>query len=581
MPQRNSTRRDQPDSIVSHRRSPRLLPKVHTAPEDLKSPDPKSRTSRVPCANSLTSAQKTHKHCPEEFPKNVKESKSGSKFSGKFHTQSSSRSATLSGGFCLRRSPRFSGDTSSLDEVSENKIPPKCYKEGLSNVGKVTNLCEQVVPNTEKRMTRSSSRRNINECVKNITSKDNCDVFMRNVSIEASDKEDLPGVGRAEVGAKSCKHILGKLEKRTIHSSLVNKDRCNDFIKIASTKVPHEEDLPNEERAKVGANLCNKFGGKLDEEEEKKERDHEKGTKEIGAKRKRNQVKEGHAIVQGWTKDQELALQRAYFAAKPTPHFWKKVAKLVPGKCAKDCFDKVHSDHLTPPQPRTRLKARKTNSPTLLLFESTLLKPADRRPSGRRHRSHLAQKTVRKLLQKHYTVDENYETDLFSVLESTFSPSTSAFQQGVIDTTPERVREKPGYLKKCHERSSSANKKKTLSRLSNLYGATLVSPPVLKHVKNKDLHEKYIDRLHFREAKRRRAASAQSAKSIPSEEKRKESDIQKMDVIKAAKDALVFDAKDAIHQFQHAKVSAMSNYYDFDDDGVEIERDDDEDADEP
>ncbi|KAL6952527.1 hypothetical protein U1Q18_048239 [Sarracenia purpurea var. burkii] len=65
-------------------------------------------------------------------------------------------------------------------------------------------------------------------------------------------------------------------------------------------------------------------------------------------------------------------------------------------------------------------------------------------------------------------------------------------------------------------------------------------------------------------------------KIFPGKEKRKESYIQKMDVIKDAKDALVFYAKDVIHLSQHViKIIAMSNYYDFDDDGVEIERDDD------
>ena len=105
-----------------------------------------------------------------------------------------------------------------------------------------------------------------------------------------------------------------------------------------------------------------------------------------------------------------------------------------------------------------------------------------------------------------------------------------------------------------------------------------MSPSVLKQVKNKALHEKYIDRLHCRDAKRR-AASSQAAKAILGKENRKESYIKKTDAIQAAKDALVFDAKDVIHQFHHVKVSAMSNYYDFDDDGVETN--DDEFEDEP
>lgn len=51
-----------------------------------------------------------------------------------------------------------------------------------------------------------------------------------------------------------------------------------------------------------------------------------------GAKKRKNGEKRkrgGEDILKGWTKEQELALQRAYFAAKPSPHFWKNVSKLV------------------------------------------------------------------------------------------------------------------------------------------------------------------------------------------------------------------------------------------------------------
>lgn len=46
-------------------------------------------------------------------------------------------------------------------------------------------------------------------------------------------------------------------------------------------------------------------------------------------KRKRKRDENSETNMKGWTKEQEVALQRAYFAAKPTPHFWKKVSKLV------------------------------------------------------------------------------------------------------------------------------------------------------------------------------------------------------------------------------------------------------------
>ena len=50
---------------------------------------------------------------------------------------------------------------------------------------------------------------------------------------------------------------------------------------------------------------------------------------EVKRKRKRNPNEGGDAIFQGWTREQEFALQRAYFSAKPTPNFWKKVSKMV------------------------------------------------------------------------------------------------------------------------------------------------------------------------------------------------------------------------------------------------------------
>lgn len=240
----------------------------------------------------------------------------------------------------------------------------------------------------------------------------------------------------------------------------------------------------------------------------------------------------------------------------------------VPGKSAKDCFNKLHSDHSTPPQPQTRLRSRKTNLPSFSLPTSTLLKPEEpitKKPSRRKQSRHLAQKTVRQLLQKHYNVDQNYEADLFSVLESTMNPSTQALQKGLTHSTPGGEQKDSGYLKKCHDRSSSAHHAKHMSQFSGSYGATLASPPVLKPVKNKALHEKYIDQLHCREAKRR------AAKVSRGKENRKESciNIQKRDVIKAAKDALVFDAKDVINQFHQVKVSGMGNLSDSDDDFVE------------
>lgn len=64
-----------------------------------------------------------------------------------------------------------------------------------------------------------------------------------------------------------------------------------------------------------------------------KEREVGEENQEINVKRKSKCGEEGKRSgkirIEGWTKEQEVALQRAYFATKPTPHFWKKVSKLV------------------------------------------------------------------------------------------------------------------------------------------------------------------------------------------------------------------------------------------------------------
>ncbi|KAI8534597.1 hypothetical protein RHMOL_Rhmol10G0102700 [Rhododendron molle] len=348
----------------------------------------------------------------------------------------------------------------------------------------------------------------------------------------------LPVIENAKGGVNASKQFGDKLEKRAKRGSVVKKGNGNGVAWCASTRIVNEEDLVDVERAKVGGNLRKQFGSKLERGAirsygaslelvggEWKEIDLDRGVKEIGVKRKRNHFEEGHGVDKGWTKDQEMALQQS----------WPK----VPGRSAKDCFSKLHSDHSTPPQPRPRWRSRKTNSPSYSLLTSTLLKPEEpitEKPSRRKQSRHLAQKTVRQLLQKHNNVNQNYEADLFSVLESTMNPSTQALQKSLTYSTPGGEQKDSGYLKKCRDRSCSAHHAKNMSQLSGSYGATLASaasPPVLKPVKNKALHEKYIDQLHCREAKRR------AAKVIRGKENRKDSWIniqkEKTDVVKLQK----------------------------------------------
>ncbi|KAL3348342.1 hypothetical protein AABB24_021816 [Solanum stoloniferum] len=301
------------------------------------------------------------------------------------------------------------------------------------------------------------------------------------------------------------------------------------------------------------------------------------GKKQAGLKRERTQgMEETNVVVNGWTNEQELALQSAYFASKATPNFWKKVAKMVPGKSAKDCFDKIHSDFITPPQPQPRSRVKKMNTLSLSPCATKLLQSTEKNTNKRRHskpKNHLSRKAVRQLLEKQTDADRDKGADFFNALESSTNPTDGAFCQDTIFVTPERNKE--SLLRKCLERSSSTHKKHR-SRLSASSGATLTSPPVLKPIKNKALHEKYVDQLHCREAKRK-AATSKTAKG----NQNKNENVIKPDVIKAAKNALISEARDAINQFQNLQTRAMNSFNDDDDDDYYDENhnsDDDEDT---
>lgn len=301
------------------------------------------------------------------------------------------------------------------------------------------------------------------------------------------------------------------------------------------------------------------------------------GKKQAGLKRKRTQgMEETNVVVNGWTNEQELALQSAYFAAKATPNFWKKVAKMVPGKSAKDCFDKIHSDFITPPQPQPRSRVKKMNTLSLSPCATKLLQSTEKNTNKRRHskpKNHLSRKAVRQLLEKQTDADRDKGADFFNALEPSTNPTDGAFCQDTIFVTPERNKE--SLLRKCLERLSSTQKKHR-SRLSDSSGATLTSPPVLKPIKNRALHERYVDQLHCREAKRK-AATSKTAKG----NQKKNENVIKPDVIKAAKNALISEARDAINQFQNLQTRAMNSFNDDDDDDYYDENhksDDDEDA---
>lgn len=229
----------------------------------------------------------------------------------------------------------------------------------------------------------------------------------------------------------------------------------------------------------------------------------------------------------------------------------------MPGKSAQECFDKIHSELLTPAQQQPRSRAKGMNV-SLSLSASKLLnasEPETKKLRYSKQKSHLTRRTVRHLLQKQYNTNQDNEADLFNVLEPTLDPSGNR-----LFSTPELNKGGPGFDKRCLDMSSSAHRK-LHSQSNDPCRTTVISPPVLKKIKNKALHEKYIDQLHLREA-RRKAASLRAGKCMKDKRGNKADNLQKSEAVKEAKNALVFCARDAINQFHHLQSGKMNKFDD-------------------
>ncbi|XP_034591744.2 uncharacterized protein, partial [Setaria viridis] len=273
-----------------------------------------------------------------------------------------------------------------------------------------------------------------------------------------------------------------------------------------------------------------------------------------GIERERKQHFHG---LDDWTEEQDVALRHAYFSARPSPHFWKRVSKLVPGRSAEECFNRIHADLSTPtpiaPRPRT-CKAKYSPLANFSLSDPelpNLLKPAVRRQRTSKQKSLAAQKTVRHLLQKHCLIDHAHEADHFSIFES----SPSALQLNIS------FEDSPGTPHSCINSgslprfsASSSRQKKPFSRLKNKPDEP--SPGVLKPVKNVVLQEKYIDQLSRREGTKRpckKIPGFKAADSVKAHSKKKAGDL------KAAKNALISEATDFISHFKKLQANSLAH----------------------
>ncbi|KAF8729171.1 hypothetical protein HU200_017754 [Digitaria exilis] len=258
-----------------------------------------------------------------------------------------------------------------------------------------------------------------------------------------------------------------------------------------------------------------------------------------------------------WTEEQDVALRNAYFSARPSPLFWKRVSKLVPGRSAEECFNRIHADMSTPtpigPRPR---KCKPKYSPLANFSLSDpelpkLLEPAVGRPRTTKQKTLAAQKTVRHLLQKHSFTDHAHEADHFSIFES----SPSALQLNIS------FEDSPGTPHGCISSgslprfsASSSGRKKPFSRLKTKPDEP--SPGVLKPVKNAVSHEKYINQLCRREVTKRPRKKAPGSKAADSGKAHSE---QKAGDLKAAKNALISEATDFISHFKKLQANSLAH----------------------
>nr|GMC68015.1 uncharacterized protein LOC109168390 [Ipomoea batatas] len=531
---RHRTSVEEDKQTVSLRRSPRFLPKNQQDLEHPVTPEIEPRAIRVPNADStpLSSNRKISLNKKQrEASGRTTEKSSGSVMSVDSSTGPRRSSRLISRFECSKEVSKKAKAITNGSVISSNSYPRSRRSSILiSQVEDFTPLrrSKRIAENGsfEKRVTKDWIEVSSVE-------KGYRDIVLACPAIRNSNKTPNPPEIKSKARVNSSNKSVVKSEKRATRSSCLSQ--------------------ADEGKAKHGGRIGKPSTSKL----EKIETFPAKPSSEVA-------IEGGENPEERWTKEQELALQKAYFAAKATPKFWKKVAKMVPGKSAQECFDRIHLDHLTPPQPRPRSRAKKAGLLLSPPSASKLLQTADANAKKLRCsklKSHFSQKAVREMLEKQYNnIDRDKEADVFSVLESRTDQSNEAFQEAANVVTPEVKLERVSFLGRCSERSSSGHKDQR-SRLSNLQGAALFSPPVLKPIKNKALHDRYIDQLHCREA-RRNAASLRTA----THNLRNSNQDQQVDTIQAAKNALIFDARDAIHQFQNSQTNLSNILNDGEDD---------------
>lgn len=322
---RHRTSIDEEKHAVSLRRSPRFLTKNQQELEHPVTPEIEPRAIRVPNVDStpLSSNRKISLNKKQrEVPGRTTEKSNGSVMSADSSTGPRRSSRLISRIECSKEVSKKAKVMTNSSVISSNSCTRlrissrmNIQVEDFTPLRRSKRLAEN--GSFEKRVTRGWIQVSSVEKV--------CrDIVLACPAITNSNKTLNPPEIKLKACANSSNKPVVKSEKRATRSSCQSqadegKAKHGDRIgKPSTSKLEKIETLT----AKPSLEVATEGG-------ENHEESIGLGEKQRGVKRKRSQEEDGHVIAKGWTKEQEVALQRAYFTAKATPQFWKKVAKMV------------------------------------------------------------------------------------------------------------------------------------------------------------------------------------------------------------------------------------------------------------
>lgn len=280
----------EPEKATTLRKSPRLHGK-NTTSESEGPKAPKSSSNRARSSDPSLSSAPDNKDFPEKYSKKISKSDCGTRNCTNLRSESRG-SPKLNNAVeefrNLRRSPRFSSNKNFVDErVGHVGHVGKAWEETSKSV--VGLSCRGHLSSGSSKSPRLKGRIEGDEGLRRsrrVSNKQNLvGEHVESGSAKSMDKLDMADDEKDGKGVISCEHLGGKRERQRRGSSV----------------GPHVVIVEGEQRK----------------------------DKETGVSWERKRDEEYSGIGKGWTKEQELALQRAYFTAKPTPHFWKKVSELV------------------------------------------------------------------------------------------------------------------------------------------------------------------------------------------------------------------------------------------------------------